>query len=107
MIEEQEGKDGDDDNEARDSEAVGSTGDPKYGEEEEEGEEKPWETLTGAKVKAKFKLFQERHWAATEIFYANLAAATERLAATRTPEKGYVSQRRSGTSFHREPYLTC
>eukprot|EP00752_Nemacystus_decipiens_P007285 g6519.t1 len=61
------------------------------GEEEEEEEEagNPWETLTGAKAKAKVKLFQERHWAVTEIFYSNLAAATERLESTRTQERGY------------------
>ena len=87
----------DDDNEDltgenRCSEASESTTEKlNIGEEEEEEEEEaenPWETLTGAKAKAKVKLFQERHWAVTEIFYANLAAATERLEATRTQEKG-------------------
>lgn len=90
------GKEGDDENggligEHRASEASEITGeqqDRKEEEEEEEEAEKPWETLTGAKAKAKVKLFQERHWVVTEIFYANLAAATERLEATRTQGRG-------------------
>lgn len=36
------------------------------------------------------KLFEGRHWAATEKFYARLATATERLEAKKTPEKGYA-----------------
>lgn len=67
-----------------DSEALESTAQ----DQEEEAAEKPWETLTGAKAKAKVKLFQDRHWVVTEIFYANLAAATERLKATRAQERG-------------------
>lgn len=96
----QEREAGDDTNEHllgeyRGSEASESTVDHEnedgYEEEEEEVEEepeKPWETLTGARAKAKVKLFQERHWAVTEIFYDNLAAATARLEATRTAERG-------------------
>ncbi|CAM9303601.1 unnamed protein product [Ectocarpus fasciculatus] len=51
--------------------------------------EKPWDILTDAKAKAEVKAFQERHWAVTEKFYANLVTATERLEAKRTQEKGY------------------
>lgn len=97
-VEKHEGGERDDDNEGPfdergDSEASESAGEQQHGEEDgEEGEEdteNPWETLTGAKAKAKVKFFQERHWVATEIFYANLAAATERLeAAARTQERG-------------------
>lgn len=50
--------------------------------------EKPWEALTGARVKAELKVLQERQWAATEKFYARLATAAERLEAKRTDEKG-------------------
>lgn len=52
--------------------------------------EKPWDILTDAKAKAEVKVFQERHWAVTEKFYANLVTATERLEAKRTQEKGWV-----------------
>lgn len=83
-------QEGDDENEGivelGDSEASESTRDEQN--EEEMVAEKPWETLKGAKAKAKVKLFQGRQWAATEIFYANLAAATERLETTRAQEKG-------------------
>ena len=76
--------------EGSDSEASESTIDLDGAEDDEEEEqaEKPWETLTGAKAKAKVKLIRDRHWAATEIFYANLAAATERLETTKAQEKG-------------------
>lgn len=50
--------------------------------------EKPWDILTDARAKAEVKVFQERHWAATEKFYANLVTATQRLEAKRTQEKG-------------------
>lgn len=98
-VKEHKGEEKDDENEdptgehmEGDSEASQSTRTQLSREEEdddEEGEaEKPWETLTGAKAKAKVKLFQERHWAVTETFYANLAAATERLEAATTQDKG-------------------
>ncbi|CAM9933123.1 unnamed protein product, partial [Ectocarpus sp. 8 AP-2014] len=51
--------------------------------------EKPWDILTDAKAKAEVKIFQERHWAVTEKFYANLVTASERLEEKRTKEKGY------------------
>ncbi|CBN77135.1 hypothetical protein Esi_0036_0106 [Ectocarpus siliculosus] len=51
--------------------------------------EKPWDILTDAKAKAEVKMFQERHWAVTEKFYANLVTASERLEEKRTKEKGY------------------
>lgn len=99
-VKEHKGEEKDDENEdptgehmEGDSEASQSTRTQLSREEEDddddEGEaEKPWETLTGAKAKSKVKLFQERHWAVTETFYANLAAATERLEATTTQDKG-------------------
>ncbi|CAM9199147.1 unnamed protein product [Ectocarpus sp. 12 AP-2014] len=51
--------------------------------------ENPWDILTDAKAKAEVKVFQERHWAVTEKFYANLVTASERLEEKRTKEKGY------------------
>lgn len=61
----------------------------QHGEDEEAAAaEKPWETLTGAKARAEMKYFQRCWWAATEMFYAQLASSTERLEAKRTPERG-------------------
>lgn len=47
------------------------------------------QTRNGAKDKEEeMILFEERHWAATETFYAQLATATDRLEGEARQEKG-------------------
>ena len=60
----------------------------RAGEKDKDEKEKLWDTLTGAKANAEMKQFQDRHWAATEIFYSHLATATARLEAKRDHERG-------------------